>query len=187
MTDTKQLEEISKTDISRSANDLLCIDGAGPHTSSKVFPASILDLSHSIFVAKYDFSSEMDGYLSFKKGDHLYIINRDKENWWFAKAKDSGQEGHIPFNYATKFRSPKVAPKVLPKPSPKVSRYSLYRGKYDFYSEDDNYLSFKKEDLMYMLNMVEEDWWFARSKQTGQEGYVPSNYVAEFNTLDAEE
>ena len=59
--------------------------------------------------------------------------------------------------------------------------------KYDFISEDDKYLSYKKGDLMYMLNMVEGDWWFARSKQTGQEGYVPYNYVAEFNTLDAEE
>ena len=113
----------------------------------------------------------------------MYIINRDKENWWFAKGKDSGQEGYIPFNHVTKYKAPKVAPK----PSPKVSQYPLYMGKYDFYSKNDQYLSFKKGDLMYMLNMVKEDWWFARSKQTGQEGYVPYNYVAEFNALDIEE
>ena len=177
MTDEKKLKEISK-----AVNDIL--DAVGPQTAPVLSPP---DVSHPLFIAKYDFSSEMDGDLNFKKGDLLYIINRDKENWWLAKAKDSGQEGYIPFNYVTKFRAPKVAPKVAPKPLPEVSQYPLYRGKYDYFSEDDKYLSFKKGDLMYMLNMVEEDWWFARFKQTGQEGYVPYNYVAEFNTLDAEE
>ena len=40
---------------------------------------------------------------------------------------------------------------------------------------------------MYMLNTIEGDWWLAKSKRTGQEGYVPSNYVVEINALDAQE
>ena len=181
MTDEKKLEEVSK-----AVNEIL--DAIDPQTTSLLSHPSTPDLSHPLYVAKYDFSSEMDGDLNFKKGDLLYIINRDKENWWLAKAKESGQEGYIPCNCVTKFRVPKVAPKEAPKAVPEGSQYPLYRGKYDFYlEEDDKYLSFKKGDLMYMLNMVEEDWWFARSKQTGQEGYVPNNYVAECNSLDAEE
>ena len=176
MTDEKQFEEISKTD--NTVNELL--DATGPQTPSMLSPLPTPDLSHPLYVAKYDFSSEMDGDLNFKKGDQLYIINREQKNWWYARAEDSGQEGYIPVNYVTRPRAPKA---VL-----EESQYPLYRGKYDFYlEEDDKYLSFKKGDLMYMLNMVEEGWWFARSKQTRQEGYVPNNFVAEFNTLDAEE
>ena len=180
MTDEKQLEEASKTE--NSVNELL--DAAGPHTVPTLSPPSIPDPSHPLYVATHTFSSESDGDLNFKKGDQLYIINQDSKNWWYARAKDSGQEGYIPINYVTRPRTPKAASK----PALEVSRYPLYIGKYEFISVDDNkYLSFKKGDLMYMLNMVEEDWWFARSKQTGQEGYVPNNYVAAFNTLDAEE
>ena len=56
-------------------------------------------------VAKYNFSSERDGDLSFKKGDLLYIINDDHDGWWFAKAKHSDQEGFIPSNYVEEFKS----------------------------------------------------------------------------------
>ena len=66
-------------------------------------------------------------------------------------------------------------------------KFPLFVGKYDYSSRTDDDLSFKKGDLLYILNTDEGDWWFARSKDTGQEGYIPSTYVAEYNTLDAEE
>ena len=136
--------------------------------------------NYPLFIAKYDFSSTDDEDLSFKKGDLLYVINRDKDDWWYARAKHTGQEGYIPINYVTKLRAPK--------PDSKVSNYPLYVAKYDYSSSHgDKYLSLKKGDLLYMLNTVEGDWWFARAKDSGQEGYVPSNFVVEFNTLDAEE
>ena len=139
--------------------------------------------AYPLFIAKYDFSSESDEDLSFKKGDLLYIISPDEGDWWFAKAKHTGQEGYIPQNYVTKLRPPK------PKPKPRMSSYPLYVAKYDYSSEglSDKYLSFKKGDLFYMLNTVEGDWWFARAKHSGQEGYIPNNYVAKANTLEAEE
>ena len=40
---------------------------------------------------------------------------------------------------------------------------------------------------MYIINTDEGDWWFARSKESGKEGYIPSSYVAESGSLDAEE
>ena len=139
--------------------------------------------AYPLFIAKYDFSSESDEDLSFKKGDLLYIINPDEGDWWYAKAKHTGREGYIPQNYVTKLRPPK------PKPKPRMSSYPLYVAKYDYSSEGlpDKYLSFKKGDLFYMLNTVEGDWWFARAKHSRQEGYIPNNYVAKANTLEAEE
>jgi len=59
--------------------------------------------------------------------------------------------------------------------------------KYDYSSNEVEYLNFKKGDLLYMLNTEEGNWWFARAKHSGQEGYVPNNYVEEFNSPEAEE
>ena len=84
-------------------------------------------------------------------------------------------------------------PEPKPKPPPQVPpaqdvKYPIYVGKYDYDSRTDDDLSFKKGDLMYIISTDEGDWWFARSKDTaGKEGYIPSNYVAEYKSLDAEE
>ena len=132
---------------------------------------------YPLFIAKYDFSSEKDDVLNFKKGDLLYIINKDEGDWWFARVKNGGQEGYIPSNYVTKPRTTKS----------ETLNYPLYVAKYDCFLKVDKCLNFKKGDLLYMLDRVEKDWWFAKSKLSGEEGYIPNNYVAEVNTLDAEE
>lgn len=77
--------------------------------------------------------------------------------------------------------------KSLPPPPPRQPNYPIYVGKYDYDSRTDDDLSFKKGDLMYIISTDEGDWWFARSKDTDKEGYIPSNYVAEWKSLDAEE
>ena len=74
-----------------------------------------------------------------------------------------------------------------PEPPPKESNYPLFVGKYDYASRTDDDLSFNKGDLLYIINTDEGDWWYAKSKHTGQEGYIPNNYVAEYRSLDAEE
>ena len=72
--------------------------------------------------------------------------------------------------------------------APAPSQYPIFVGKYDYDSRTDDDLSFKKGDLMYIISTDEGDWWFARSKDVpGREGYIPSNYVAEYKSLDAEE
>lgn len=40
---------------------------------------------------------------------------------------------------------------------------------------------------MYIISTEEGDWWFAQHKDTGQKGFIPSNYVAESQSLEAEE
>lgn len=58
-------------------------------------------------------------------------------------------------------------------------------GIYDYDSQADEGLNFRKGDIMYILSTEGEYWWFAQSLVTGKEGYIPSNSVAE--SLDAEE
>ena len=136
-----------------------------------------------LFVAKYSYSSKAHNNLSFKKGDLLYIMNNEGD-WWFAKAKETRQKGYIPRNYVTR-RSPEDAKSnssTLPSEQSSIEEeltHPLFVGKYDYSSRTDDDLGFRRGDLLYVMNPDEGDWWFARSKQTGQEGYIPSNYVAE--------
>ena len=67
------------------------------------------------------------------------------------------------------------------------AKYLLYVAKYDCSTTEDTCLNFKKGDLFYVLSTDEEGWWFAKAKNSGQEGYIPNNFVAKVNTLDAEE
>lgn len=82
---------------------------------------------------------------------------------------------------------PALPPTPLPKPPPPEVNYPVYVGKYDYDSRTDDDLTFRKGDLMYIISTDEGDWWFARAKDSGREGYIPSNYVAEWKSLDAEE
>lgn len=75
------------------------------------------------------------------------------------------------------------APPAPPAPAPYLRCVALYD--YDARSDDD--LSFRKGEKLAILNSKDGDWWFARSQLTGAEGYLPSNYVAEQRTVEAEE
>ena len=75
----------------------------------------------------------------------------------------------------------------LTAPEPSLKEYPLFVGLHDYSSRTDSDLSFRNRDLLYIINANGGDWWYARSKRTGQEGYIPSNYVAGFQCqLDTE-
>ena len=68
----------------------------------------------------------------------------------------------------------------------KTQHLPRYVGKFDYDSRTDDDLGFKKGDLMYVISIDDDDWWWVRSEKTGKEGYVPSNYVVEKGSLEAE-
>ena len=51
----------------------------------------------------------------------------------------------------------------------------------------DGDLTFKKGELMRITNNSQGDWWEADSLVTGQSGYVPSNYVAPADSIQAQD
>ena len=63
-----------------------------------------------VFVALYDYDARTDEDLSFKKGEHLYIINDTQGEWWFARSHSSKLEGYIPSNYVAKLQSVEAEP-----------------------------------------------------------------------------
>ena len=56
---------------------------------------------------------------------------------------------------------------------------------YDQRTSED--LSFRKGERLEIINNTDGDWWQARSLDTDMEGYIPSNYVAQSKTIQAEE
>ncbi|XP_076839929.1 proto-oncogene tyrosine-protein kinase Src isoform X2 [Brachyhypopomus gauderio] len=58
---------------------------------------------------------------------------------------------------------------------------------YDYESRTASDLSFRKGERLQIVNNTEGDWWLARSLTTGQSGYIPSNYVAPSDSIQAEE
>lgn len=73
-------------------------EGLGLHGNAKVF------------VALYDYDARTDEDLSFKKGEHLIVLNDTQGDWWFARSKATKQEGYIPSNYVAKLESIEAEP-----------------------------------------------------------------------------
>ncbi len=74
----------------------------------------------------------------------------------------------------------------LPLGPPGVSGNKVFVALYDYDARTDEDLSFKKGEHLEILNDTQGDWWFARSKATKLEGYIPSNYVAKLKSIEAE-
>ncbi|EGW11408.1 Proto-oncogene tyrosine-protein kinase FGR [Cricetulus griseus] len=58
---------------------------------------------------------------------------------------------------------------------------------YDYEARTRDDLSFIKGEKFHILNNTEGDWWEARSLSSGHTGYIPSNYVAPVDSIQAEE
>ena len=86
----------------------------GPPDSARPLPDPV-DVNSSnthtkTFVALYDYDARTDEDLSFKKGEHLEIINDTQGDWWFARSKATKLEGYIPSNYVAKLKSIEAEP-----------------------------------------------------------------------------
>lgn len=83
---------------------------------------------------------------------------------------------------------PGAAP--YPPPDPRLSyipQGPIFIALFDYDQRTNEDLSFNKGERLEILNNTDGDWWQARSLDTFREGYIPSNYVAESKTIQAEE
>lgn len=81
----------------------------------------------------------------------------------------------------------KRANMALP-PTPGEKPGYVYVALYDYTARTENDLSFNAGDKLEPLRK-EEDWWYARGItgiSANKEGYIPANYVAPIESLDAE-
>ncbi|XP_047674890.1 tyrosine-protein kinase fynb isoform X1 [Tachysurus fulvidraco] len=64
---------------------------------------------------------------------------------------------------------------------------TLFVALYDYEARAEDDLSFSKGEKFQIINSTEGDWWEARSISTGRSGYIPSNYVAPVDSIQAED
>lgn len=64
---------------------------------------------------------------------------------------------------------------------------TIFVALYDYEARTGDDLTFTKGEKFHILNNTEYDWWEARSLSSGHRGYVPSNYVAPVDSIQAEE
>ncbi|CAL8320095.1 unnamed protein product [Arctogadus glacialis] len=118
-----------------------------------------------------------------------------------AKMNNSGYGGHgmgaslTPFGGASAIMTPfggassSFTSVAVSSPFPGVvtGGVTFFVALYDYEARTADDLSFSKGDRFQIINNTEGDWWEARSINTGQKGYIPSNYVAPADSIQAEE
>ncbi|KAL6087172.1 hypothetical protein STEG23_007695 [Scotinomys teguina] len=94
-----------------------------------------------------------------------------------------GSSGVTPFGGASSSFS--VVPSSYP--TGLTGGVTIFVALYDYEARTTEDLSFKKGERFQIINNTEGDWWEARSIATGKNGYIPSNYVAPADSIQAEE
>ena len=64
---------------------------------------------------------------------------------------------------------------------------NIFIALYDYEKRTEEDLSFRKGEKLQIINNADGDWWQARSLTTTREGYIPSNYVAPYQSFQAQE
>ena len=100
--------------------------------------------------------------------------------------------GELPIGYPLNdpmksVQNPSVPVQVLPvnHSQRQAGNGATYVGRYDYKAKRDDELSFKRGEQMNILNS-DGDWWYACLLDSKQKGYIPSNYVAQYKSLETE-
>jgi len=89
--------------------------------------------------------------------------------------------------YEPQVTQPQPPAIVQPPPQMPTGGVLTFVGLYDYDARTAEDLSFKKSEQLQIVNNTDGDWWLARSMVTGKEGYIPSNYVAPVQSVQAQE
>ncbi|KAJ1366452.1 Tyrosine protein-kinase src-2 [Parelaphostrongylus tenuis] len=75
---------------------------------------------------------------------------------------------------------------VITKVQPSAPNTTYFVALFDYDARTDDDLSFKKNEVLEILNDMQGDWWFARHRASGKTGYIPSNYVAKEKSIESQ-
>ena len=66
------------------------------------------------FVAMYNYSSDNSKEMSFQAGDHIEILERNRNGWWLGRKLGTGQVGFVPKNYLLSGAAVSATPQLSP-------------------------------------------------------------------------
>ena len=78
--------------------------------------------------------------------------------------------------------------KLKPSPLNACKQKELFVALYDYEARTNEDLSFKKGEVLELVDDSQGDWWFARlvSLNIVSQGYVPSNFLARAKSIESE-
>lgn len=126
-------------------------------------PESVLVPTHKAIgtvVAKFKYEPRNNDELELKKGDIVYVLEKEPDGWW--KGRCGYKQGWFPSNYAEE---------------PEPTNFQVVT-LYPFNSSNEEELSFQKDEVLDIIRQPpgDPDWWEAK-KSDGTTGLVPKNYV----------
>lgn len=138
-------------------------DSNGFEPNQYCTPESVLVPTHKAIctvVAKFKYEPRNKDELELKKGDLVYVLEKEHDGWW--KGRCGYKQGWFPSNYT---EEPDI---------PNFKVITLYQ----FSSSSDEELNFQKDEILDILRQAEgdPDWWEAKNS-SGNIGLVPKNYV----------
>ncbi|XP_044286631.1 SH3 domain-containing protein 19 isoform X1 [Varanus komodoensis] len=117
--------------------------------------------------ALHDFTAETQEDLSFKKGDHILILEHLDSEWY--RGRLNGKEGIFPAVFV------QVCSGETHSSQPAGGKKGKAKALYDFHAENTDELSFKAGDIITELEPVDEEW--MSGELYGKSGIFPKNFV----------
>ncbi|KAJ8033873.1 Tyrosine-protein kinase Src42A [Holothuria leucospilota] len=98
---------------------------------------------------------------------------------------NQGHPGVVVPSHQIRQPGPNIPPPALPQSVQPYQSVKIFVALFDYEARTNEDLSFKKGEHLEVKDDT-GDWWHARSKDTGKDGYIPCNYVAKLQSLESE-
>jgi hypothetical protein len=132
----------------------------------------------TILKALQDYNSDVRGFLSFRRGNYIILVQRINDFWWTGTIGD--REGIFPSRdvqvMSSDFGNTQLDPE-LPI-APVISVPQFVKALYDYSSQESVDLEFRKGDVIRVLEVKNRDWW--KGVKGDKDGLFPTNHVEGF-------
>lgn len=102
-----------------------------------------------------------------------------------SNGENQGHPGVVVPSHQIRQPGPNIPPPALPQSVQPYQSVKIFVALFDYEARTNEDLSFKKGEHLEVKDDT-GDWWHARSKDTGKDGYIPCNYVAKLQSLESE-
>ncbi|KAH8249562.1 hypothetical protein KR032_010580 [Drosophila birchii] len=139
-------------------------------------------------IAPYEATSTEQ--LSLTRGQLIMIRKKTDSGWWEGELQAKGrrrQIGWFPATYVKVLQGGRNSGRNTPVSGSRIEMTEQILDKvialYPYKAQNDDELSFDKDDIISVLGRDEPEWW--RGELNGLSGLFPSNYVGPFVTSDS--
>ncbi|XP_039950443.1 intersectin-2 isoform X3 [Bactrocera neohumeralis] len=173
---------VQKADVGTASVDT-ALDIAGAFDEQKGMRAKRSEIAQVI--APYEATSPEQ--LSLTRGQLIMIRKKTDSGWWEGELQAKGrrrQIGWFPATYVKVLQGGRNSGRNTPVSGSRIEMTEQILDKvialYPYKAQNDDELSFEKDDIISVLGRDEPEWW--RGELNGLSGLFPSNYVGPFVT-----